>query len=389
MNEQKKSDEQQIILIVDDTSLNVRLLGKILMKGPYELAIANSGEEALDMLKELNPDLILLDIMMTGMDGFAVCKILKSSPKTEDIPVIFLTAKAEAEDIVKGFELGAVDYVTKPFNTTELLARVKTHLELKKAKDLLAKQNEKLKQLNELKNEFLGIAAHDLRNPIGSIMTTLSYILDYLGGNLTEKQLKFLKNIEKSSIYMNGLLNDLLDLTAIESGKLKLTITEENYIDFLKENMQINQMVTDKKNISLDFICENTIPNMLFDRSKITQVMNNLISNAVKFSYGGTKITIEVKHSEDFIITSVIDQGQGIPEKDLSCIFKEFHKASVKATDGEKSTGLGLAITKKIVEGHGGKIGVESRVGEGTRFYFTLPVNREREEISARMKYTG
>ncbi|MEQ8167904.1 MAG: response regulator, partial [Candidatus Eremiobacterota bacterium] len=247
-------DEQAVplILIVDDTRVNLQLLGKILMKVNYELAIANSGYEALDMLREIKPDLILLDIMMPGIDGYDVCKTLKSSPETKDIPVIFLTARSEKEDIVTGFEMGAVDYVTKPFNSSELLARVKTHLELKHARDLLAKQNEKLKQLNDLKNEFLGMAAHDLRNPIGSITTTLSYILEYIGSNLTEKQVKFLRNIEKAGKYMNVLLYDLLDLTAIESGKLTLKLMEEDYISFVKENIVLNQMLADKKAITID-----------------------------------------------------------------------------------------------------------------------------------------
>ncbi len=369
------NDEKTVplILIVDDTRVNLQLLGKILMKVNYELAIANSGYEALDMVKEVKPDLILLDVMMPGIDGYDVCKALKSSPDTKDIPVIFLTAKSEKEDIVTGFDLGAVDYVTKPFNSAELLARVKTHLELKYARDLLAKQNEKLKQLNDVKNEFLGMAAHDLRNPIGSITTTLSYILEYLNSNLSEKQVKFLRNIEKAGKYMNVLLNDLLDLTAIESGKLTLRLTEEDYINFLKENISLNQMLADKKAITIDFNYEDNISYITFDRDKITQVMNNLISNAVKFSHGDTRITVDIKRGEDCIITSVIDQGQGIPEKELPYIFKEFHRSTVKATDGEKSTGLGLAITKKIVEGHGGKIGVESKVMEGSRFYFTLP----------------
>jgi len=369
------NDEKTVplILIVDDTRVNLQLLGKILMKVHYELAIANSGYEALDMVKEVKPDLILLDVMMPGIDGYDVCKALKSSPDTKDIPVIFLTAKSEKEDIVTGFDLGAVDYVTKPFNSAELLARVKTHLELKYARDLLAKQNEKLKQLNDVKNEFLGMAAHDLRNPIGSITTTLSYILEYLNSNLSEKQVKFLRNIEKAGKYMNVLLNDLLDLTAIESGKLTLRLTEEDYINFLKENISLNQMLADKKAITIDLNYEDNISYINFDRDKITQVMNNLISNAIKFSHGDTRITVDIKRGEDCIITSVIDQGQGIPEKELPYIFKEFHRSTVKATDGEKSTGLGLAITKKIVEGHGGKIGVESKVMEGSRFYFTLP----------------
>lgn len=383
--------KKPLILIVDDNSVSIRMLVHVLKKKDYELAISKNGSQALTMLEDIQPDLILLDIMMPDLDGFKVCRTLKDNPRTKEIPIIFLTAKEETEDLVQAFELGAVDYVTKPFNGLELLARVQTHLDLKFARDtqkeLLIKleeklieikeKNEKLEELNKIKNEFLGMAAHDLRNPLGVIQVTSEYLLiSDLNDNLSEEQIDLLREINTSSEYMRDMLNELLDITAIESGQLKLEIKVEDYITFLKHIIKLNKPLADRKEISLELDVNDIIPPMSFDRNKITQVLNNLITNAIKFSWPDTEITVEVRKEQDYIITGIIDQGQGIPSDEINNMFKPFQKTSVKATAGERSTGLGLAITKKIVEGHGGKISVESLVGKGTKFSFTLPVVR-------------
>jgi len=383
--------KKPLILIVDDNSVSIRMLVHVLKKKDYELAISKNGSQALTMLEDIQPDLILLDIMMPDLDGFKVCRTLKDNPRTKEIPIIFLTAKEETEDLVQAFELGAVDYVTKPFNGLELLARVQTHLDLKFARDtqkeLLIKleeklieikeKNEKLEELNKIKKEFIGMAAHDLRNPLGVIKVTSEYLLiSDLNDNLSEEQIDLLREINTSSEYMRDMLNELLDITAIESGQLKLEIKVEDYITFLKHIIKLNKPLADRKEISLELDVNDIIPPMSFDRNKITQVLNNLITNAIKFSWPDTEITVEVRKEQDYIITGIIDQGQGIPSDEINNMFKPFQKTSVKATAGERSTGLGLAITKKIVEGHGGKISVESLVGKGTKFSFTLPVVR-------------
>lgn len=383
--------QKPLILIVDDNSVSIRMLVHVLKKKDYDIAISRNGCQAINMLEDIHPDLILLDIMMPDLDGFKVCRTLKDNPRTREIPVIFLTAKEETEDLVQAFELGAVDYVTKPFNGLELLARVQTHLDLKFARDTqrelliqleenlkeIKEKNEKLEELNKIKNEFLGMAAHDLRNPLGVIQVTSEYLLLLdLNNNMSEEQIDLLREINTSSEYMRDMLNELLDITAIESGQLKLEIKVEDYIKFLKHIIKLNKPLADRKEISLKLNVKDIIPPISFDRNKITQVLNNLITNAIKFSWPDTEISIEVRKEDDFIVTGIIDQGQGIPFDEISNIFKPFQKTSVKATAGERSTGLGLAITKKIVEGHGGKISVESTVGKGTKFYFTLPAVR-------------
>ena len=382
-----KENQKPLVLIVDDVPKNLQVLGSILSKEEVDIAIATNGKQALERVKQRKPDLILLDVMMPELDGFETCKILKSKQETKEIPVIFLTAKAETEDVVKGFTIGAIDYVTKPFNSTELLARVNTHLELKRARDAekklmselenrlfeIAEKNRKLEELDKVKNDFLGMAAHDLRNPISAINMLLSLVLDETSDNLREDQLELLEEIKHSGEFMYKLLNDLLDLTAIESGKLTLELFSQNYVEFLKHIIKLNRVLAQKKNIELDLKVEGEIGEIEFDRNKLTQVVNNFLSNAIKFSHSDTKVTVVVKKEENHIITKIIDQGQGIPEKELPEIFKEFHKTSVSSTAGEKSTGLGLAITKKIINGHKGSVAVESEVGKGSTFYFTLP----------------
>jgi len=376
--------KKPLILIVDDVAKNLQVLGNILSKKGYKIAIATNGEQALLRIRQNLPDLILLDVMMPDMDGFEVCKKLKEVPETSEIPVIFLTGKTETGDIVKGFELGAVDYVVKPFNSTELLARVNTHLSLKEAREgekklrenlqekfeEIERKNIELKELNELKNQFLGIAAHDLRSPLTVINT---YIFAISNDNLMDEQVTYLGKVKDITNYMLNLINNLLDLSAIETGHLTLDMKQHNYIKFLKDSIELNKAIASKKNISLDLKYVEEIPFITFDRDKLTQVINNLISNAIKFSHKNTAITVEVKKENEFITTSVIDQGQGIPSEELHKLFREFQKTSVKSTGKEKSTGLGLAITKKIIEAHKGRVGVESKVGEGSEFYFTLP----------------
>lgn len=245
---------------------------------------------------------------------------------------------------------------------------------LETQKLILEQQNRELEDLNRQKNEFCGMAAHDLRNPITVIQNSSSIILKYLGENLTDKQKEFLKKINDSSQFTIKLLSDLLDISKIESGRLELEITQNDYIDFLKNNIELNNFFANEKDISINLGLRDEIPLIDFDRNKIEQVLNNLISNAIKYSYPNTEINIEVEREGDFLLTKVIDQGQGIPEDEQPNIFKAFQKASTKPTAGEKSTGLGLAIAKKIVEGHKGEIWVKSEVGKGSTFYFKLPM---------------
>jgi len=228
--------------------------------------------------------------------------------------------------------------------------------------------------LNRQKNEFLGIAAHDLRNPLGVIMGYSQLLLEGLFGFLNEKQTKFVSAIRKSSNTMHNLINDLLDTSKIESGKLVLNVQETELISLCRENVELNSALAEKKRIQLHFDYDENIPKIMLDSQKIDQVLNNLIVNAIKFSYPDTNIRVRLSKNEHNVLIVVQDEGQGIPENELGTIFKAFNKSSVKSTGGEKSTGLGLAIVRKIVEGHKGSIRIESEVGKGSTFFVSLPI---------------
>jgi signal transduction histidine kinase len=244
-----------------------------------------------------------------------------------------------------------------------------------KGENLLFRQLiNRLKKLNEQKNKFLGMAAHDLRNPIGAI---LGYSEMLLEEDLHEEDRRIVAQIETSSKFMLHLLNDLLDISQIESGKLELNRQKTNLISLVSDNVELNRIIAGKKNITIHFNTHEDIPQLEVDPSKLRQVLNNLTSNAIKFSHPNTTIKVALINQGDHVCFSVKDQGQGIPAHEIQHVFKEFRKTSVKSTAGEKSSGLGLAIVKKIVEGHGGTIGVESQVGKGSIFYVTLPTQQK------------
>lgn len=239
----------------------------------------------------------------------------------------------------------------------------------------LQKKNVQLNKLNNQKNEFIGMAAHDLRNPIGVIMGYSEYILDDAEGLLPEEHIQFLKIILNSSEFMLKMLNDLLDIAKIESGKLNLNKTETNPVQFISNNVALNRVIAEKKKIKINIEIFEHLPAIYADPDKLEQVLNNLISNAIKFSSSGTTITVSAFRSNGEITVGVKDEGQGMTEEDIKKLFTPFSRLSSKTTAGEKSTGLGLSITKKIIIGHGGKIWVESKKNAGTTFYFSIPLH--------------
>lgn len=241
----------------------------------------------------------------------------------------------------------------------------------------LQKKNIQLDQLNQLKSQFLGMAAHDLRNPIGSIMLFSDFILQDEEGSLSDELKQIVTIINKSSQFMLHLLDELLDIVKIESGKLELKYEVVDPAEFLRNNIEVNAIIATQKQIKVALHIPEKLPDLELDPTKIEQVLNNLISNAIKFSYPQTTITVSAFTTGNEIIISVRDQGQGIPEKEIDLLFKPFSRLSPKGTAGEKSTGLGLSIAKRIIIGHLGRIWVESKPGEGTTFHFSLPINRK------------
>lgn len=238
----------------------------------------------------------------------------------------------------------------------------------------LARKNVQLGKLNEQKNRLLGMAAHDLRTPLGAILAYAVFLDDEVAGMLNDEQRDFLTRIKKLSEFMLRLVSDILDVAAIEAGQLNLDRQPADAILLIHRVVKLSGVLAAKKDITVQFDPPAASLELTIDAGKIEQVLDNLISNALKFSHSGTEVRVRLECTQQVITFVVEDRGQGIPARDLPKLFHPFGRTSVRSTGGEQSTGLGLAIARRIVEGHGGRIWVESEFGKGSAFYFTLPV---------------
>jgi two-component system, sensor histidine kinase and response regulator len=340
--------KQYSILIVDDEPANIQLMGNLLRENDYHVEFTTNGKQALEWVESEQFDLILLDVMMPGMDGFEVCQVLKSLPTTRDIPIIFLTAKTQPEDIVKGFELGGADYVSKPFNQKELLQRIHTHLEIKLNREILVKKN-------ETQNELLHVLSHDLSNSIGAILSILE-IVQEKPENLNE----FLQLIDISA---NNALN-MVDFsrTLLAAEEKPMAIGPLNLKQLIRQSeIFVRQKLNDKE-ITLEVNIPDEIDIIAEETTVINSVFINLITNAIKFSERGSTISISsTEKDEDKITFCIRDNGFGIPSDLINDLF-DFTKATNRAgTEDESGTGFGMPLVKKFMKKYGGDVSISSR----------------------------
>jgi len=367
--------QQDTLLIVDDTPENIGVLFECLAVQNFKIFVAENGSDALEIAKEKHPALILLDVMMPGINGFETCRQLKNIPQTQDIPVIFMTALSETSDKVKGFQLGAVDYVTKPFQQEEVLARINTHLTIRQLQNQLQVQNEQLIKLNQEKNEFLGIAAHDVKNPLTAIQSAAEVIeLDYETMSKND-MVKQAKRISVTTRQLFTLIDNLLDINAIESGKFNISPSSIDIFPTLQSLVMRYHNRAKSKDIAVHFQSPEKQYHAFVDGNTIIQVLDNLISNAIKYSPHGKQVNIRVTESEKFIRCEIQDEGPGLSDSEQQKLFHKFSKLSTRPTGGEHSTGLGLFIVKKLVEAMNGKVWCESELGKGTTFFVDFPVS--------------
>lgn len=360
-----------MILLVDDNLQNLKVLGNMLQETGYHLLFAKNGIQALEAVKHRKPELILLDIMMPDLDGFEVCRQLKQNVQTHDIPIIFLTARAEQEDIIKGFELGAVDYVTKPFNHKELISRVKTHLELKAAREELALKIEELQQANLTKEKLLSIISHDLVNLFNSLMN-FSLLLTEPEELSVEQKNKYLLMISQASNQGYHLLRNLLDWFRNQTGKIKVIPVTVSLKPLVERNIEFLSSLAKNKNITVSSWVDSEAT-VWADQNMLDTVIRNLLANAIKFTPNSGKVEITSQPQASMMEISVIDTGIGIKPEDIQQIVQGSHYTTI-GTDNEKGTGIGLNLCKEFVEKNGGNIGVESEMGKGSRFYVHLPL---------------
>ncbi len=362
------------ILIADYDRLNIRVLGGILQREGHVLASADKGEAALTVYREFQPDLVLIDAQIPGLNGFDTCRALKTEYGDACASVVFLTAKADSQDVVAGLAAGAADYLRKPFSSTEVVARIHAQL---RYRILMARQTalvEELGQANADKNKFLGLAANDLRNPLASIYQLAKFLQDGTTGPLPADQLDLVQTIFSTSQSMLGMVNELLDVVTIESGELKLLVEPTNLASLIERCVYVINIDAAKKKSRIVFTPPAEIVVAQVDPAKIKQVIDNLLTNAVKYSPPGSVIRVHLLPPTDAAgpALGVIDQGPGIPESERDKLFRDFGRLSVKPTGGEKSTGLGLAICRKIVDAHGATIVAENQPAGGCEFRVTL-----------------
>jgi signal transduction histidine kinase len=369
---------KRLILIVDDLPENLQVLAGHLTKAGYEILAAPSGARALALVRNRKPDLILLDIMMPVMDGLEVCRVLKSEPDSADIPVIFITARTDTDDILQGFQLGAVDYITKPFKAEELVARVRTHLDLKGARDMLLTYNRQLeritrhlRRLNEDKNRFLGIVSHDIRGAFGNVVSVSRLFADESAPPADELG-ELLRDIGVEAEHMIALAQNLLNIDAIERRELTLRNERVEAVPLLEFAENAHQLAAKVKGIT--FHVEGDDLAIRGDLTACRQILTNLVSNAVKYSVPHSSVWIEIRAvAERRVAISVRDEGPGLSLEDQRLLFRPFTRLSANAAAHEHSVGLGLSIVKLMAEGMGGDVRCESELGCGATFTITLP----------------
>ncbi len=353
------------ILVVDDITRNLQVVGTMLRNEGYHVMPATSGAQALERAAAQPPDLILLDLMMPEMDGLEVCRRLKDDPATRQIPVIFLTASNEMEHLVSGFSVGAVDYVTKPFNAPELLARVRTHLELQHARA-------RLREMNDEKNEFMGIVAHDLKNPLGAIQGYAEIILEETEAPQGEVA-DCAGRIRETARRMTDMVQQLLDANRIERGEMQLNMAPTELTPLVRSVVENYLPRAAAKQQTIHFEDTGAPATVPADPQVMMQVMENLISNAVKYSPAGKNIRVRISAEPGSVRCAIEDEGPGLSIEDQKKLFGKFARLSAKPTGGEHSTGLGLSIVKRMVEAMNGTVWCESEPGRGATFMVQFP----------------
>jgi two-component system, sensor histidine kinase and response regulator len=364
--------ENSKLLIVDDIIDNIRIIASLLKSKGILVTPATSGEQALGLAVAKKPDLILLDVQMPEMDGFEVCKKLKENPLTKDIPVIFLTARTETEDIMKGFNLGAIDYITKPINSDEVVARIKTHLELKKSKDIISEQNKNLSELNATKDKFFSIIAHDLKNPISNFRDLTKVLVENFTNLSDNDKVEYLTMMNISSERLFALLENLLEWSRSQRGLIQFNPVQLD-LNYLIDNV-ISLMVSaaTKKEINIAKNVPDEI-SLIADVNMLNTVIRNIVSNSIKFTEVKGCINIGAKNFDNYVEIFIEDTGIGISAENISKLFNIDSNISTLGTSNEKGTGIGLILCKEFVEKHNGKIWVESEINKGTKFTFVIP----------------
>lgn len=396
-----KSEAVYNLLVIDDEIDIIRALERQFRR-KYKVFSTTNPVEGLSIMERENIHVVLSDQRMPGMTGVDFFTHIKD--KFPDTLKLILTGYTDVESVIGAINDGQVfRYVKKPWNPDELDLVVRDAFEkyelvadnrkllnelqvinatledkVKERTSELELLNTRLSELNKEKNKYIGMVAHDLRNPIGIAASYSDILMEDYDSIPKNDQLEYLGQINSSCYFSLDLIRDFLDTSKIEAGIFDLNLKHQDYLKCVKDSIRQNEFIARGKSQHIVLECSYADVVAYFDTNKIQQVLNNLLSNAIKYSRAGTQVKVIVELLNGEIITKVIDQGQGIPEDEFPKLFQPFQTTSVKPTGNEKATGLGLALVKKIVEAHNGRIDVKSRVGVGSVFTFGFPIQIDR-----------
>lgn len=364
------------ILIVDDVMSNVLLLKVLLTNEKFAIATASNGRQALEQVDKENPDLILLDVMMPDLSGFEVAQKLKANPQTAEIPIIFLTALNSTADIVKGFQVGANDFISKPFNKEELITRVYHQISLVAANRLILSRTEELRCTIAGRDKLYSVIAHDLRSPMGSIKMVLNMlILNLPSGKIGEEMYELLTMANQTTEDVFSLLDNLLKWTKSQIGKMNVVYQDIDLVEVVESVIEIFNMVAGLKKINIKVEKpEKILVNGDIDMLKT--VARNLLSNAIKFSKEGSDVLVKMESVEGMAVVSVQDHGCGINEEGQKKLLHTDTHFSTFGTNNEEGSGLGLLLCQDFVTKNGGRLWFTSREGEGSTFSFSIPLKK-------------
>lgn len=353
---------KETILVVDDAPTNVQLVVGFLASSGYITTVAENGALALESLRQSPPDLVLLDVAMPGMDGFETCHRIKEEPTMRDVPVLFLTGRAQIDDKLKGFKAGGVDYIAKPIHKAELLARVDAHL-------TILRQKRQLHDMLEQRQRFMRIAAHDLRNPLAVVLASADLGLYYTD---VEGKQSSLKRIRDAGLSMKAIIDDFLALRILERA-----IGEEMEVfeldGVVMQVLELAQASAQSKSIGLAHQFPAGTIYASGNMAHTHQIVTNYVSNAVKYSPPGTSVQVSLHALPGHWRLEVKDQGPGIPPAERQHLFVEFARISNKPTGGETSTGLGLSIVKSLAQAQHARVGAEFPPEGGSCFWLEIP----------------
>ena len=380
-------EDEKLILIVDDNPTNLNVLFEYLEESGFEVSVAKSGESAIQQIEQhIQPDLILLDVMMPGLDGFETCRKLKADKNTRDIPVIFMTALTDTVDKVKGFLAGGQDYITKPLQHEEVLARITAHLKIRKLENILQKRENllkkkeeqlsektrKIEELEQCKQTFFGYISSELQQPINTLLGFTRMLLENIEHYSKEQLKSDILRLQDSAEKLYAQHANLLVWSKLQRGVIEFSPRTVNVEELVIYVTLLFTPAAKEKQISLDSDLHNTSL-VTADDNMLNTVLHNLLDNAVKFTDNEGKVTVATRELEDRVEVQVHDNGIGMSQEQVECLFDARGPCPSHIPSDKEKVHLGLLLCKELVEKHGGKLRLDTQLGKGTSVIFSLP----------------